>query len=312
VRSVDLGTVVAAAIDAVRPAAHAKRIEIAVGVDPDATRMVGDPDRIQQVIWNLAQNAIKFTPRGGRVEVRLLRNGSHIELVVSDDGEGIEAGFLPHVFDRFRQAQGSITRRHGGLGLGLALVRCLVEAHGGTVRAESAGLGRGATFTVSFPAPEDVIRLSDRPRRQSSSTMPAADSVSGVNVLVVDDEPDARDLIETVLRMNGAEVTTAPSAERALELISAQPPMVLISDIGMPGMDGYELMRKLRTEFNGKAARLPAIALTAYTREEDRRRAEAAGFQAHVAKPFEPAELLRLVSSLAWQRSPPSSRSAQA
>ncbi len=300
IRPLDMTALVRAAIDAVRPAAEGKKIELSVVVEPAAARIVGDPDRLQQVVWNLANNAIKFTPKGGNVEVRLERTGTSIQLVVKDSGQGIAPDFLAHVFERFRQADGSTTRRHGGLGLGLALVRHLVEAHGGTVRAESEGEGRGAAFIVTLPVQAVFAEraASDRPPPLNSASPFHAANLSGVTVLVVDDEADARDLVATVLRTNGAEVTTASTAERALELLSQTSPMILLSDIGMPGTDGYELIRRVRTLTGVRAAAIPAIALTAYARDEDRRRALEAGFQTHVAKPVEPAELLRVVSGV--------------
>jgi signal transduction histidine kinase/CheY-like chemotaxis protein len=301
IRALDLTALVQAALDAIRPAAAAKMIDLRVNLDPEASQTVGDPERLQQIVWNLANNAVKFTPKGGSVEVRLERAGTHIELVVSDSGEGIEPDFLPHVFERFRQAEGTTTRRHGGLGLGLALVRHLAEAHGGAVMAESGGKGKGAKFTVRLPVRavlDDTVRATPRP----DAAVPDRDAVEvvlslkGVTVLIVDDEADARDLVATVLRMHGAEVATAANAAQGLEMLSKSVPQVLISDVGMPGTDGYELIRKVRTLPVTAAAEVPAIALTAYSREQDRRQAFEAGFQTHVAKPVEPAELVRVVT----------------
>ena len=297
----DLTALVRAAMDAVRPAADAKGIRLTVTVDPEAARvMMGDPERLQQVVWNLVNNAVKFTPRGGAVAVGLARSETHIELTVADTGQGISREFLPHVFERFRQADGSTTRRYGGLGLGLALVRHLVEAHGGSVRAESEGDGRGARFVVLVPVqavtPTQVE--SDRTRTEVTSPLGAQMSLAGLTVLVVDDEHDARELVSVVLRANGAEVTTAATAEQALEALVRIAPVMLISDIGMPDVDGYELLRRVRTSFGAHGAAIPAIALTAYSREQDRRRALEAGFQTHVSKPVEPAELVRAVASL--------------
>ena len=297
----DLTALVRAALDAVRPAADAKGISLAMTLAPEAARMMGDPERLQQVVWNLANNAVKFTPKGGAVEVTLSRSGTHIELSVSDTGKGISADFLPHVFERFRQAEGSTTRRHGGLGLGLALVRHLVEAHGGTVRAESEGEGRGARFVVLLPVQAVYHAEADRPRLTptgSVSETTERSSLAGVTILVVDNEDDARDLIAIVLRANGAEVTTAANATQALELIAERPPKVLISDIGMPEVDGYELIRRVRSLAGAGGSTILAVALTAYSREEDRRLALAAGFQTHVSKPVEPEELVRVVASL--------------
>jgi PAS domain S-box-containing protein len=302
-RPLDMTAVVQAALDAVRPAAAAKGIELLVHLDPDAAGVSGDPERLQQVVWNLANNAVKFTPKGGKVEVRLERSGTHIQLAVADSGQGISKDFLPHVFERFLQAEGTTTRRHGGLGLGLALVRHLVEAHGGSVRAESEGEGRGARFVVLLPVEavrQDPVDVDRPPRVQPAedSAPIVQESLSGVTVLVVDDQPDARDLVATVLQANGAEVTTASSAEKALDLLSKFTPMVLISDVGMPDVDGYELMRRARRLAGTASSEIPAIALTAYSREQDRRLALEAGFQTHVAKPVEPAELVRVVAGL--------------
>lgn len=300
IRPLDMTALVRAALDAVRPAAEAKKIELTVDLEPAAARIVGDPERLQQVVWNLANNAVKFTPKGGTIVVRLQRSGTHIELAVSDSGQGIGEDFLPHVFERFRQAEGSTTRRHGGLGLGLALVRHLVEGHGGTVRAESEGQGRGARFIVLLPVQAVFAAQpeSDRPRRSSAAPAAGPTSLAGVTVLVVDDEADARDLVATALRANGAEVMTAANAAQGLELLSDKKPMVLVSDIGMPETDGYELIRRVRRLPGTRESHVPAIALTAYAREEDRRLALEAGFQTHVTKPVEPAELVRVVAGL--------------
>ncbi|HEY9282801.1 MAG TPA: PAS domain S-box protein [Pyrinomonadaceae bacterium] len=305
VRPVDLAPVIEAAADAVRPASGAKGIGLRVALDPRAGPVSGDPVRLQQVVWNLLSNAVKFTPRGGRVEVRLGRTGSHVEMSVGDDGVGIEPEFLPHVFDRFRQADQRITRQHGGLGLGLAIVRHLVELHGGTVRAESAGLGRGTTFTVVLPAAparaDAGVSAAGR-ERPASGDAPAADDcpgrLDGLRVLVVDDEPDTRELLRVGLEQCGAEVTTAASAGEALVAMTAEPPDVLISDIGMPGEDGYELIRHVRELPAEAGGRVPAIALTAYARVEDRMRALRAGYQMHVPKPVELEELVAVAASL--------------
>jgi PAS domain S-box-containing protein len=298
VRSLDLTVIVEAVLDAVRPSAAAKEIAVTVRLDPAAAHIRGDTDRLQQVVWNLVNNAIKFTPRGGRVEVGLERIGSNVELSIKDDGQGIVPEFLPHIFERFRQGDASTTRRHGGLGLGLALVRYLVEAHGGAVRVESDGPGRGATFAVTLPV------LAVFPEMAASSRPPVAGegargatkalSLGGISVLVVDDEPDARDLVATVLRLHGAAVTLADSAEQALELLARSAPAILVSDIGMPVTDGYALIRRVRA-LDTDAANIPALALTAYAREEDRRRALEAGFHAHLAKPVDPEVLVRMV-----------------
>jgi CheY-like chemotaxis protein len=275
-------------------------------LDPLAGPVSGDPARLQQVFWNLLTNAIKFTPRGGRVQVVLERVNSHLEVSVIDTGEGIRPEFLPHVFDRFRQADATTTRRHGGLGLGLSIVKQLVELHGGSVRAKSAGQGHGATFTVSLPlavihpdpAPEDGRR---HPKSGGSAPALVADlcaEIAGVKVLVVDDEPDARALIRRLLEDCGAAVATAASAAEAMEALQVERPDVLVSDIGMPTEDGYSLIRRVRGLGKEQGGDVPAVALTAYARAEDRMRAIRAGFQMHVPKPVEAAELITMIASL--------------
>jgi signal transduction histidine kinase len=306
-RPVDLVSIINAAIDAVRPPVAAKEIRLEVMLDPKAGPVSGDPNRLQQVLWNLLSNAAKFTPKGGRVQVRLERMNSHVEITVSDTGSGISAGFLPFVFDRFRQADSSYTRNHGGLGLGLAIVRHLVELHGGSVHAYSAGEGQGATFTVKlpmmivqdmyrFPA-EAVERL--HPTAGTQIAFECSPVLEGLRVLVVDDDPDARDLLTTVLRGCQADVTAVSNAAEALEAISRQKPDVLVSDIEMPGEDGYSLIRNVRALDVEHGGRIPALALTAHARVEDRLRALSAGYKAHVAKPVEPAELVMVIASLA-------------
>ena len=276
-------------------------------LDPAASPVSGDPNRLQQVFWNLLSNAVKFTPRGGRVQVVLGRVSSHLEVSINDTGDGIAAEFLPHVFDRFRQADASTTRRHGGLGLGLAIVRQLVELHGGAVRAQSAGVGSGTTFTVVLPLTamhsQSEVEPEERSHPRTGSGTPVLAelpfSLAGVEVLVVDDEEDARTLVKRLLEARGATVRTAGSAAEALASIRAVRPQVLVSDIGMPGEDGYGLIRRVRTLEAGRENSLPAVALTAYARAEDRMKAVRAGFQMHIAKPVEPAELLTMVASLA-------------
>ena len=315
IRALDLTELVRAALDTVKPAAEAKGIQLFVELDPEAARVLGDPERLQQVVWNLANNAVKFTPKGGSVQVLLHRVGTHIELCVSDSGQGIGADFLPHVFERFRQAEGSTSRRHGGLGLGLALVRHLVEAHGGSVHAESEGEGRGARFIAKLPVQAVYADQPESDRPRATPTEPVASatrpSLADLSILVVDDEADARELVAIVLRSHGADVTTAASAEQALAALSTGAPQLMISDIGMPDVDGYELMRRVRTMAGARGASIPAIALTAYSREQDRRLALEAGFQTHVAKPVEPTELVRVVTSLVQfvsQQSSPADR----
>jgi signal transduction histidine kinase/ActR/RegA family two-component response regulator len=304
VRIVDLAAVIEAAVDSLRPTAGARAIRLHALLDPQAGPVSGDTDRLQQVVWNLVSNAIKFTPKGGRVQVLLARVNSHVEITVSDSGKGISAEFLPHVFDRFRQADGSTTRVQGGLGLGLSIVRQLVELHGGTVSVESPGEGQGATFIVQLPLM--ATRRSDpnaserrrHPHDGSDTSFECPPSLTGLRVLIVDDEPDTRGLLRKVLEGCDSEVMTAGSVAEALEAIAQWKPDVLISDIGMPGEDGYQLIAKMRALEAGTADRIPAIALTAYARVEDRVRALNAGFQVHIPKPIEPAELIAVVASL--------------
>jgi len=301
VKPLDLGWVVQTAVEAVRPASNAKQIQITTNLNPTAGHVVGDAERLQQIVWNLLNNAVKFTPNGGKIEISLTRPGTHTQLTVSDSGEGIAPEFLPYIFDRFRQADASSTRRHGGLGLGLALVRYLVEAHGGTVTAASEGIGRGARFTVHLPvgALDVDPEVTFEPNERSSVRHAILD---GVEVLVVDDEADGRDLVATVLRMHGAKVIAAGGAGEALDLFLRNSVSVIVSDLGMPGMDGFELMRRIRSLPGEAGAQVRAIALSAYVREQDRSRAVEAGFQKHVGKPVEPAELVRVVAELAAPR----------
>ncbi len=301
VEPVDLDPVIQTAMDSIRPAADAKEIRLHTIVDSGAGFVSGDRERLQQIIWNLLANAIKFTPKHGKVQLQLARVESHVEIAVSDTGQGIDSGFLPHVFDRFRQADAGITRKQGGLGLGLAIVRHLVEMHGGTVRAESEGMGKGATFVVLLPVMP--IRR-ESVKAQVVSKAPAevrgVDSLSmleGVRVLIVDDEPDTREMLTVMLEECEAEVRAAGSAVDAIAAIDTWVPDVLVSDIGMPGEDGYELINRIRSLPPERGGRVPAIALTAYARFEDRMR-ESAGFQMHVAKPVEPAELVMVIHSL--------------
>jgi len=292
-----------AAIDTVRPAAEAKDIHIEKVLDPEASPVAGDPGRLQQVVWNLLSNAIKFTPRGGKVQVILARVNSQVEIRVTDTGVGIHPEFLSHVFERFRQEEASMNRRYGGLGLGLSIVKHLVELHGGVVRAESAGEGLGATFYVQLP----LMSAFRMPRRELEVSRRTAElkspdfsniNLTGIKVLVVDDEGDARDLVQRVLSDCNAEVFTAGSARDALLLMENERPNVLVSDIGMPDIDGYELLRRVRTLEQSTGGRIPAIALTAFARSEDRTRALRAGFLVHVSKPVEPSELVATVASV--------------
>ena len=309
VRPVELASIIEAAIDSVRPAADAKGINFEVSVAGGA-QVTGDSNRLQQVVWNLFSNAVKFTPEGGRVRVRLARVNSHAEITITDTGAGIEPRFLPHVFDRFRQADGSTTRRHGGLGLGLSIVRHLVELHGGTIGVHSEGTGQGSTFTVTLPlretaaqaVPAAVAAAADPYFGGDGMRAPRpAPSLEGLRILLVDDEPDTRDLLSTVLGGCGALVRGCDSAAEALTLVETWRPDLLVSDIGLPEEDGYSLIKRVR-EGGGWGERLPAIALTAYAGAEDRERALSAGFAAHLAKPVEPNDLISAVARVAGRR----------
>jgi PAS domain S-box-containing protein len=301
VQQTELASVVEAAVESVRPSADAKNIRLRAILDPLAGPVAGDPTRLQQVVWNLLSNAIKFTPKQGKVDVMLERVNSHLEITIRDSGIGIKAEFLPLVFDRFRQADASTTRGFGGLGLGLSIVKSLVELHGGTVRAKSPGEGQGATFIVSLPlVPLRAEERRQHPTRSKSDPIDFSGfHLAGLKVLVVDDEADSRALIGRVLSEGKASVLTAASGEEGFDLLKRERPDVLISDIGMPDMDGYEFMRKVRQLEPEKGGKTPAIALTAFARSEDRTRAMMAGYQVHIAKPIETSELLATVASLA-------------
>ena len=292
------------AVETVKPAADAKEIRLETMLDPSAGPISGDPGRLQQVIWNLLSNAIKFTPRHGRIQVLLERVNSHIEICVADTGIGVKAEFLPHLFERFRQGDASTTRKYGGLGIGLSIVKSLVELHGGTVRVKSEGEGSGTTVIVHLPLTV-IHRASDAAARQHPASplegpktfIPA--ELAGLRILVVDDQADARDLIKRVLEDCSAEVMTAGSADEAVVFVESQRPDVLITDIGMPGADGFELLRRVRELGAARGGRVPAIALTAFARSEDRTRALRAGFLVHVSKPVDPSELVATVASVA-------------
>ena len=316
VGAVDLERVVSAAFETVRMAAEAKEIDVRLALDQGATLASGDAERLQQVVWNLLSNAIKFTPRGGAVEVRTRRDGSQLELAVRDTGQGIAPEFLPFVFDRFRQADSSSTRVHGGLGLGLAIVRHLVELHGGTVRVWSEGPGQGATFTVRLPvrAVAGAVEAEHRASRAPSGVRALGQGaeLGGLQVLVIDDEADARELLAAVLEHHGAAVQTAGSVDEALPLVERLRPDVLVSDIGMPGADGYDLIRRVRALPPGRGGLTPAAAVTGFARSEDGRRALAAGFDRHVAKPVEPVVLVDTVQALAALRPRPAANGERA
>ena len=304
VRQVDLIYIVNAAVDSIRPAADAKAIRLHTLLDPAAGPISGDADRLQQIVWNLLSNAVKFTPKGGKIQVKVMRIDSHVEIIVSDSGVGISKEFLPYVFDRFRQADASTTRIHGGLGLGLSIVHQLVDLHGGSVSVQSEGEGTGATFTITLPfvgvvsskkeaetgppsVSEEIISLDGLP------------SLAGLKVLVVDDEADTRELIEEVLKECGAEVITSRSAAEAYTALDEHKPDILVSDLGMPDEDGYALIAKIRTLPREQGGQIPAAALTAYARAEDRMRVLRSGFQFHLPKPVDSAELVTVVASLA-------------
>jgi CheY-like chemotaxis protein len=308
VQSVDFPKVVQNAIDAVTPAADAKGVRLETVVDPHATPVSGDPERLQQVFWNLLSNAVKFTGRGGRVQVRLGRINSHLEVSVADTGIGISPEFLPHVFERFRQADASIARTRGGLGLGLSIARQLVEMHGGTIEAASGGLGQGATFTVKLP-----MMIVHPTREQSARVYPRTigatqpirhGDLRDVPVLAIDDDPDAVRLVAELLEAAGARVTTASSADDAIRILDTELPQVIVTDLGMPQVDGFQLLERIRSHRNPLVRHVPAAALTAYARSDDRVRALRAGFHIHLAKPIDPTELVAAVAALAKRFSP--------
>ena len=297
-RAVAAGQIVEAAIESIRPSADARRITLEADLAAAGDTILCDPARMQQVAWNLLANAIKFTPEGGTVRVSVTRDQSTIVIRVADTGIGIEPDFLPHVFDRFRQQDGASTRAHGGLGLGLSIVRHLVELHGGTVDAASAGPGEGATFSVRVPlAPVRASQL-DVMNGAADAVFADLPSLAGLRILVVDNEADARGLLRVVLEGCGATVIEATSVSGAMEQIRQQPPDVLLSDIAMPGEDGYALIRKVRA-LEGPVRLLPAAAFTAFATASDRTRALLAGYQAHIPKPVEPSELAAVVGALA-------------
>ena len=301
VQQVSLLEIVRGALDSIEPTAQTKGVRLESVLDPKSVIVSGDPARLQQVFWNLLSNAVKFTPKGGRIQVLLQRVNSHIEFSVSDTGIGIPAAFLPHVFERFSQKDSSTHREYGGMGLGLAICKQLVDLHGGSIQAKSMGEGHGATFVVTLP-----LIILGKERESNPRVHPTAvdlseavplPSLDGVRVLVVDDEADALELIRRVLQTQGALVTTARSGEEALRLLGSHTPDALISDIGMPGMDGYQFMRRMRAA-EPKERRMPALALTAFARPEDRKNAILAGYHAHLAKPFDMAELAIVVAGL--------------
>jgi len=302
VQPVELPLIVDNAVATIQPAADAKAVRLQTIVDPRVGPVSGDPDRLQQVVWNLLSNAVKFTAKGGRVQVRLERVNSHVELVVSDTGAGIRPDFLPFVFERFRQAEAGTTRKTGGLGLGLAIVRHIVELHGGTVHAASPGEGQGATFRARFPLmivhPAGLDARREHPRTERREALTGLADLSGIRVLAIDDEEDALTLLSVVLESAGAAVTTVASPISALEQIEGLNPDVLIVDLGMPVMDGFEFIARIRASTNAKVRDLPAAALTAFARSEDRTKALRSGFEMHLAKPVDPGELVASIATL--------------
>jgi len=303
---VDVAAVINAAVDSVQLAAESKGIELEVILDPSARHILGDSNRLQQIVWNLLSNAIKFTPSGGRVDIRLERVKSKVQIKVSDTGQGIGAEFLPFVFDRFRQADPSSTRNHGGLGLGLAIVRHLVELHGGTVRAHSNGPECGSTFTIHLPmaverkAPKKVGWPTDTyPQTENSIRFLPVPSLKDVHVLMVDDDQDTLQILKVMLEEQQAQVETANSAAEALEILEWYEPSVLVFDLSMPNEDGYSLIRKIRSLDGKGGSRVPAVALTTHVRVDDRARALSAGFNMFVPKPVQAEELITAIANLA-------------
>jgi len=304
VKMIDLPLVIDSAIESVKPSMEAKQIHLDTVFDPQAGHLRGDPARLQQVMWNLLSNATKFTPQGGRVKIAVEKLNTQVQITVSDSGEGIAADFIPHLFERFRQADGSTTRRHGGLGLGLAIVKQLVDLHGGTIAATSDGEGKGATFRILLPVqPErlDEVREPDHGRNIEESKTAAEDSekLKNIKLLLVDDEPDSCEVVQRILSGYGAEVTATASAEQALARLKDEHFDILISDIGMEEMDGFELIRQVRASAREAGGEIAAVALTAYARAEDRRSAAQAGFDMFISKPVDPAELIAVIERCA-------------
>jgi PAS domain S-box-containing protein len=302
IRPLRLVEVLETAIETIRPAAEAKEIRLQVLLDPIASPMAGDPDRLRQVFWNLLSNAVKFSPKDGRIQIHSQRIDSHVEIIISDTGIGIEPEFLPFVFDRFRQGDSGPNRQSPGLGLGLAIVRSLVELHGGTVGVESKGKGLGASFSVRLPimiSPSASDKVRAHPAIEDIQATEIGPSLQHLRVLVVDDEEGAREITSAILTQAQAEVRTAASASEALEVLDEWQPDVLVADLGMPDVDGYQLIRQVRARGPQRGGDVPAAALTAYARTQDRMRVLSAGFQIHIPKPIQPAELITVVASLA-------------
>jgi signal transduction histidine kinase/CheY-like chemotaxis protein len=303
IQPVDVPAVIKNALETITPAAEAKHLRVHTILDPRASPVSGDPDRLQQIVWNLVSNAVKFTPKGGRIQVVLERIDSHVEMLVSDTGVGIKPEFLPFVFERFRQGDATTAREHAGLGLGLAIVRHLVELHGGTVSAESGGQGQGATFRVRLPlmiAHAEMPTGPERPGTRTTRPTPTYPArLDGIHVLAVDDDHDALMLVREILETAGARVTTAASAREVLDTIDAARPHVLLADLGLPTISGFDLIARVRQLPDQALRNVPAAALTAYARSEDRVKAFQSGFQMHLAKPIDPMELIVAIATLA-------------
>jgi CheY-like chemotaxis protein/nitrogen-specific signal transduction histidine kinase len=307
VQPVDLPPVVQNAVETVRPAADAKGVRLVTIVDPRAAPVSGDPERIQQILWNVLSNAVKFTERGGRVQLRLERVDSHVEITVTDTGVGIPAEFLPHVFDRFRQADAGINRARGGLGLGLAITRHLVELQGGRIFAASDGPGTGSTFRIDLPlrSANAGVPVEERvhPQTPHAEHHISVPQLQGIRILAVDDDHDALALVREILEATGADVVTADSVQQALDVLQGMTPDVLLADLGMPHMSGFDLIDRVRRSERPAIREIPAAALTAYARSEDRTRALRSGFQLHLAKPVDPGELMAAMAALAKRAS---------
>jgi CheY-like chemotaxis protein/two-component sensor histidine kinase len=299
IQDVDLPSVVREALETVRPAAESKRVRIETSVDPKAARVSADPERLQQIMWNLLSNAVKFTGSDGRIEVRVERVDSHVEVTVSDTGIGIPKEFLPHVFERFRQADASVSREHGGLGLGLAITRHLVELQGGRISASSDGPGKGASFRVVLPVRAVATVEASVIAQGGPAARIEVPDLSGIHILAVDDEPDALSLIREVLEATHATVESAASGQEALECVEKETFDVLVADLGMPKMSGFDLIAELRSSTRREVRELPAAALSAYARSEDRAKALSNGFQLHLTKPIDPGEFMAAIASLA-------------
>jgi CheY-like chemotaxis protein len=303
---VELPDVIRQGADTIRPAADAKGVRVETSIDPRAGPVSGDPERLRQILWNLLSNAVKFTPRGGRVQVRLERANSHVAITVSDTGSGISPEFLPYVFDRFRQADAGIGREHGGLGLGLAITRHLVELQGGRIFAVSDGAGKGSTFRVELPV--RIVHADSSPREHpQTSQFPGnivVPTLQGVRILAVDDDRDALALVREILEVTGATVLTADSGREALQFLQRTLPHVLLVDLGMPQMTGFELIERIRRSEHPEIREIPAAAFTAFARSEDRAKALRSGFQIHLAKPVDPGELMAAMAALAKRTHP--------